>query len=96
MDCSVEAFKNISYFHLINGTTAMIPNLMTAEITDIINVIEVYKKALPSCPNFYGLHLEGPFISPAQKVLIPSILFTLHLFRKPSFFSARVKVISAR
>lgn len=85
MDCSVEAFKNISYFHLINGTTAMIPTLMTAEITDIINVIEVYKKALPSCPNFYGLHLEGPFISPAQKGAHPE-----HLIHAPSVQEAEL------
>ena len=30
-------------------------------------MIECYKKYAKSCPNFYGIHLEGPYLSVGQK-----------------------------
>ena len=67
MDCNVNAFREISDIHLNNGTTTMLPTAVSAEFGNILNFIEVYKKAVPLCPNFCGIHLEGPYISKEQK-----------------------------
>ena len=67
MDCEIEAFRAISHTHLKNGTTTLVPTAVSARFEDILRLIEVYKQALPECPNMYGLHLEGPFISKHQK-----------------------------
>ena len=67
MDCSLEAFKAISETHLKNGTTTMVPTAVSAKFEDILKLIETYKEAIPHCPNFYGIHLEGPYISKNQK-----------------------------
>lgn len=67
MDATKEAFKKISDIHLMNGTTTMLPTTVTAPISDIIKVIKTYKECIDDCPNFYGIHLEGPYISKQQK-----------------------------
>lgn len=67
MDLSAEAFRKISYTHLINGTTTMLATAVSAEFKNVVKLIEVYKRAKDHCPNIYGLHLEGPFISKKQK-----------------------------
>jgi len=67
MDLDVDAFKEISHIHLINGTTTMLPTAVSSKFEDIVRLIEVYGRAKDLCPNFYGLHLEGPFISKKQK-----------------------------
>lgn len=67
MDLDVEAFRKISHIHLINGTTTLLPTAVSTEFENIVKLIDVYKKAKECCGNFYGLHLEGPFISRKQK-----------------------------
>lgn len=67
MDCTEEAFSTISQTHLLNGTTTMVPTAVSSELENIIRLLRMYKKVGNSCPNFYGVHLEGPYISPFQK-----------------------------
>ena len=67
MDCTVEAFVNITRIHLINGTTTIVPTAVSSNFENILELIDVYKEAQSMCPSMYGLHLEGPYISPAQK-----------------------------
>lgn len=67
MDCTVEAFKGISDAHLKNGATTIVPTAVSSEFSSIINLIRTYKEAEKICPNFYGIHLEGPYISKEQK-----------------------------
>ena len=67
MDCEVEAFRAICDVHLKNGTTTLVPTAVSAKFEDVLRLIDVYKKAQDVCPNMIGLHLEGPFISKAQK-----------------------------
>lgn len=67
MDCTQEAFCSISKTHLKAGTTTLIPTAVSAEFEDILQMISAYKAYSPCCPNFYGIHLEGPFISKKQK-----------------------------
>ncbi len=67
MDCTVEAFENISKTHLKNGATTIVPTAVSSEFESLIELIRTYKKAIELCPNFHGIHLEGPYISKAQK-----------------------------
>lgn len=67
MDCSEEAFCQISKTHLQNGTTTMLPTAVSAPFADILKLIDTYQSCEAFCPNFYGLHLEGPYISKNQK-----------------------------
>lgn len=67
MDCTVEAFENISRTHLLNGATTIVPTAVSSEFSSIIKLIQTYKEAEEVCPNFHGIHLEGPYISKAQK-----------------------------
>lgn len=67
MDCTVEAFCEISKTHLLNGTTTLVPTAVSSTFDNILKLIKTYKEALDVCPNFYGIHLEGPYISKNQK-----------------------------
>lgn len=67
IDLDVEAFKKISYTHLKNGTTTLLATAVSTEFNNILSLIDIYKKAEKDCGNFYGIHLEGPFISKKQK-----------------------------
>ncbi|MBQ2614912.1 MAG: N-acetylglucosamine-6-phosphate deacetylase [Clostridia bacterium] len=67
MDCTVEALRQISHTHLVNGTTTMLPTAVSSSLADIQKLMETYCLVASDCPNFYGLHLEGPYISKKQK-----------------------------
>ncbi len=67
MDCTETAFETISRTHLQKGTTTMLPTAVSAPFTDVLKLLQTYKKYASQCPNFYGVHLEGPFISVKQK-----------------------------
>lgn len=67
MDCTVEAFKEITSVHLKNGTTTIVPTAVSSSMENVFELIDVYKEATSVCPTMYGLHLEGPYISPEQK-----------------------------
>lgn len=67
MDCTEEALTEIANIHLKNGTTTMLPTTVSSSFEDIVKVIKTYKKVAEHCPNFYGIHLEGPYISKNQK-----------------------------
>lgn len=67
MDCSEKAFSEISKIHLKNGSTTILPTAVSARFDDILKLIGTYKKMQKHCPNFCGLHLEGPYISKKQK-----------------------------
>lgn len=67
MDLDAEAFREISYIHLINGTTTMLPTAVSTKFESILKMIDIFKEVQSQCGNFYGIHLEGPFISKNQK-----------------------------
>ncbi len=67
MDCTREAFCEISKIHLLNGTTTLVPTAVSSTFENILKLIQTYKDAINLCPNFYGIHLEGPYISKNQK-----------------------------
>ena len=67
MDCTPEAFEGISKIHLENGTTTLVPTAVSSTLENTIELIRAYKANASKYPNFYGIHLEGPYISKAQK-----------------------------
>lgn len=69
MDGTVEAFLGVAKTHARYGTTAMLPTTLTCPYAELLNVLSVYRKAKElntQGAKFIGLHLEGPYLSPAQ------------------------------
>ncbi len=67
MDCTEEALSAISRTHLEYGTTTLYPTAVSSEFSELLRLIDTYKRVKEDCPNFYGIHLEGPYISKNQK-----------------------------
>jgi len=67
MDCTQEAMLKISETHLKCGATTIVPTAVSSSFDKTLEFIEMFKKTKSSCPNFLGIHLEGPYISPLQK-----------------------------
>jgi N-acetylglucosamine-6-phosphate deacetylase len=68
MDSSTDDMKKIAKFHLLHGTTTLIPTTMTDEWSAIERVLDEYKKLYDSGNRLTleGVHLEGPWLSPLQ------------------------------
>lgn len=66
-----EAFRRASALHLAHGTTTILPTTYAASFDMLKRAIEIFKslasEAGKGClPNMPGMHLEGPYFSPAQ------------------------------
>jgi len=69
MDGTVEAFLGVAETHVKYGTTAMVPTSLTSTDEELFSSFAVYDEAKrnnTSGSQFMGLHLEGPYFSPAQ------------------------------
>lgn len=69
MDATVEAFHGAAYMHARHGTTTLLPTSLSCPTGDLLEMIAAYRQAvaLPwEGANMPGLHLEGPYFSPAQ------------------------------
>ena len=68
-DGSVEAYLIPAEFHVVHGTTALVPTVTTSQTEDIINSLECFFRANSSehdGARLLGIHMEGPYISKAQ------------------------------
>lgn len=69
-DASAGAYLSVLETHLRGGTTTILPTLMTGSLSRILENLAVYNAlaAKPSAglPHLGGIHLEGPYFSPAQ------------------------------
>lgn len=71
MDATAEAFRAALKLHLAHGTTTLFPTTLTAQLSELKEVITAFQavrngedsKKLPYMP---GLHMEGPYIAPAM------------------------------
>ncbi len=65
MDGSVDDFKGVVDSHLKHGTTTIYPTTMSADFSEILSTISVYREYKKTNPiaNVMGLHLEGPFLN---------------------------------
>ena len=69
MDGTVEAFLGASELHAKHGTTTLLPTATSGsyeETRALFDVLEKAQKANASGADMPGLHLEGPYFSPAQ------------------------------
>lgn len=69
MDADADTYRRATEAHLAHGMTSVMPTLLSADTDALIRAIEAYKRAVddPSIRvNLLGLHIEGPYISPAQ------------------------------
>lgn len=68
MDASVEEIGRIAEFHKSHGTTTLFATTLAADETETIEALDrltEYKRRKPSS-TLYGVHLEGPWLNPAQ------------------------------
>ena len=69
MDNTVDAFLEIARVHARHGTTSMLPTTLTSSKADLLETLKVYEAAEKrnvSGSQFMGMHLEGPYLSPAK------------------------------
>ena len=60
-----NAIEKMSHFHLLNGTTTLLPTTLTSKFDYIQKaLLNVNKLIIDSTNNIEGIHLEGPFINP--------------------------------
>lgn len=68
MDCTVEAYITVARMHAMHGTTLLYPTTLTSTDELLYESFETYRKAVPQNTEgaaFGGMHLEGPYFSPA-------------------------------
>ena len=67
---SPESIVTALKTHLRNGTTSLLPSLMTAPHEQVLNIIKTFldiKKDTPDIPEIIGINLEGPYISKEKR-----------------------------
>lgn len=70
MEASVEAYREITEFHLRGGTTSIALTTLTAPESAILKVLETvrpwHNKSIGAGARIIGIHVEGPFIALAK------------------------------
>lgn len=66
---AVDLTQTVNFHASCGGTTALLPTVMTDDWMRMKSAVEVIRRARReiSAPEILGVHLEGPFISPAYK-----------------------------
>lgn len=69
MDGTVEAILGAARAHMEHGTTSLVPTSLTCTDEELFRLYDCFAeaKAAHDGPELLGLHLEGPYFSPAQK-----------------------------
>jgi len=70
MDNNADAYLQIAEMHARFGTTALAPTSLSSSFSDLQKTLECYEEALNLNLNgaeFIGFHIEGPYVSMAQK-----------------------------
>jgi len=61
----ISSIKELSKYHLKNGTTTILPTTLTATLDDTLSAVKGLNKYIKeNMTNIIGVHLEGPFINP--------------------------------
>lgn len=69
MDGTQEAWHRAAALHLRHGTTGMVPTTLSASREELLRAFAIYslrKDCRDDGARLLGLHLEGPYFSPAQ------------------------------
>ena len=65
---SVETIRRIAAAHRKFGTTGFLPTLISDDLAKVKRAIEAVASAIADgVPGVLGIHIEGPFLSPARK-----------------------------
>jgi len=67
LDSSITSFREIRKFHKEQGIARSAISLVSSRPRHLFAVLETASKYMDEDPDFLGVHLEGPFISPAFK-----------------------------
>ena len=70
LDCEADGFLTAARTHAAHGTTALLPTATSGDLGELYEMLDVYRAANAKNTDgaaFLGLHLEGPYFSPAQK-----------------------------
>jgi len=65
-DGDVSGVKTAAMTHLKHGTTALFPTVSAKDFETLERAIRTLEAVRPEVPNLMGIHLEGPYFSPAQ------------------------------
>jgi N-acetylglucosamine-6-phosphate deacetylase len=67
-DPSIETIRRIAAAHRKFGTTGFLPTLISDDLAKVKRAIEAVAAAVKEgVPGVLGIHIEGPFLSPARK-----------------------------
>jgi N-acetylglucosamine-6-phosphate deacetylase len=67
-DPSAETIRRIGAAHRKFGTTGFLPTLISDDLDKVKHAIEAVDAAInEGAPGVLGIHIEGPFLSPARK-----------------------------
>ena len=66
MDATAEEMRKISDFHLSNGTTTLVATTLTDTWASIESALDRFSELGDDRGTLHGVHLEGPWFSPAQ------------------------------
>jgi N-acetylglucosamine-6-phosphate deacetylase len=67
-DPSIETIRRIAAAHRKFGTTGFLPTLISDDLAKVKRAIEAVAAAVEEgVPGVLGIHIEGPFLSPARK-----------------------------
>lgn len=70
MDGTIEAFAVACNTHLEHGTTTLLPTALAATKEEILRSIDSFRQAKEALTGnslyLHGLHMEGPYLNPAQ------------------------------
>ena len=65
-DGDVEGVKIAAKTHLKHGTTSLFPTVSAKNFQTLEKAVSTLEQVGPEVPNLMGIHLEGPYFSPAQ------------------------------
>ena len=70
LDGTLEAFEGAGSYHMLHGATAIAPTISACideEMFAVFDTFKQVKKTKKGGPDFFGIHLEGPYFSLEQK-----------------------------
>ena len=69
MDADIDMYSKIAKVHQDHGTTTMLATTLTSSDEELFAVFDAFRKfkSVKPVSCLYGLHLEGPYFSDAQK-----------------------------